>query len=93
MTLGTTLGTDSVWVLVWVSVWVWVLVWVLVWVSVCSILTWNVPNLLCRAETPWSCRNRAGGSRACPRGEVVQLERGFGSGYGVEARKRKYRQD
>jgi len=69
------------------------LVWVLVWVSVCSILTWNVPNLLCRAETPWSCRNRAGGSRACPRGEVVQLERGFGSGYGVEARKRKYRQD
>ena len=21
----------------------------------CSILTWNVPNLLCRAKRPWSC--------------------------------------
>ena len=29
--------------------------WVLVRVSVfCSILTWNVPNLLCQAETLWS---------------------------------------
>ena len=37
--------------------------WVLVWVSVCSILTWNVPNLLCRAKTPWSCR-KGGGSHA-----------------------------
>ena len=48
--------------------------WVLVWVSVCSILTWNVPNLLCRAKTPWSCRNGEGGSHACRRGEGVQLE-------------------
>ena len=64
--------------------------WVLVWVSVCSILTWNVPNLLCRAKTPWSCRNGEGGSHAWRRGEGVQLERGFGSGYGVDARNMKY---
>ena len=30
--------------------------WVLTWVSVCPILTWNVPNLLCRAKTAWSYR-------------------------------------
>ena len=39
-----------------------VVFWVSVRVSVfCSILTLDVPSCVCRAETPWSCREREGG--------------------------------
>ena len=48
---------------------------VLVWVTVGSVLTWTVPNLLCRVKTPWSYRNGKGGSHACRRGEEEQFDR------------------
>ena len=63
--------------------------WILARSVFCSILTWNVPNLLCRVETPRSCREGEGGrSCACHAGACLARSPRSGRQAGRRVRRR-----